>query len=122
LISSAEGKSVREISRSLFCSDQCVRDAISNFNKDGLRCINKKRNKKNKTSAFSQAALKSLEKIVSHPPSYYGLKSELWTLEILANVCYKQKVIKKPVSSRTVGFIVKKIGLNWKQIKRSMRK
>ena len=120
LISSAEGKSVKEISWSLYCSDQCVRDAIRNFNKNGLKCIHEKENSRNSSSTtFDNNALRSLQKIITLHPSYYGIKADTWSLDLLAKVCYDEKIINKKVSSRTVGFILKKIGINWKLTKKT---
>jgi len=120
LISSAEGKSVKEISGSLYCSDQCVRDAIRDFNKNGLKCILEKENSRNNSSkTFDENAIRFLRKVISHHPSYYGIKRKFWTLGLLANVCYEEKIISNKISSRTVGFVLKKIGINWKHIKKA---
>lgn len=120
LISSAEGKSVKEISRSLYCSDQCVRDAIRSFNRNGIKCIHEKENSRNNSSkTFDENAIRSLQKIISRHPSYYGIKTESWTLELLANVCYEEKIINKKVSSRTMGFVIKRVGIDWKYIKKT---
>lgn len=120
LIGSAEGKSVKDLSRSLYCSDQCVRDAILNFNKYGLKSIYEKENTRNKTSrTFNDNAIGNLQKIILHSPSYYGFKDETWTLAMLVNVCYNEKIIERKISSRMMGYVLKKIGVNWKNIKKA---
>ena len=120
LIGSAEGKSVKDISRSLYCSDQCVRDAILNFNKHGLKSIYEKDNARNKTSGiFDDNTIGNLQKIILHPPSYYGLKDKKWTLGTLVNVCYNEKIIERKISSRMLGYVLKKIGLDWKKFKKA---
>lgn len=121
LISSAEGKSVKEISRSLYCSDQCVRDAIRTFNRNGIKCIHEKENSRNSSSkSFDDKAIVSLQKIISRHPSYYGIKTDYWTLGMLANICYKEKILNKKVSSRNIGYVLKKIGVNWKNLKKQV--
>lgn len=119
LLSSAEGKNTTEISLILYCSDQCVRDAINQFNKKGVKSLEEKSHARNSDQkVFKPDGIKKLKEIINNHPSDFGIKNKFWTLNILAKLCYKKKIIKKPVSSRTIGLTLKRIGVNWIEVRK----
>lgn len=118
ILSSAEGKNSTQISQILYCSDQCVRDAINTFNKVGLKCLTEKSHARHDNQKkFSEYAIKQLITMVKDSPRNYGLKTDVWTLDKLAKTCTKNKLVSKSVSPGTVATILKQKKINWKEIK-----
>ncbi len=60
LLSSAAGKTARQIGAELHCSDQSVRNAIRAFEQEGLSCLQEKSHARhNRQSAFDEAGRRS---------------------------------------------------------------
>ncbi|NIP39211.1 MAG: helix-turn-helix domain-containing protein [Candidatus Dadabacteria bacterium] len=120
ILSSAEGKNSSQISQILYCSDQCVRDAINAFNKNGIKSLNEKSHaRQDNQKKFSQSGAKKLVSMAKDSPRKYGVKSDVWTLDKLAKTCSKHKLVSKSVSPSTVAAILKQKKVNWKEIKKT---
>ena len=119
VLSSAEGKNTAQISGTLYCSDQCVRDAINAFNKSGVKCLREKSHARHDNQkTFNESSIKKLISMADESPSKYGVKTTKWTLVKLAKACLKNKIVSKPVSPSTVANILKQKKVNWKEIKK----
>ncbi|NIP30620.1 MAG: hypothetical protein GTN99_03070 [Candidatus Dadabacteria bacterium] len=117
ILSSAEGKNSSQISQSLYCSDQCVRDAINAFNKMGIKCLNEKSHARHDDQRkFNDKNVKKLISMAKDSPRKYGIKADRWTLDKLARACTRNKIVSKRVSPSTVGKILNEKKVNWKDI------
>lgn len=122
LLNSAEGKNTSQISQILYCSDQCVRDAINAFNKHGVKCLDEKTHARHDNQKiFGQKETRKLIAMAKDSPGKYGIKSNTWTLDKLAKACKKNKIVSRPVSPSTIANIFRENRINWKEIKRTTK-
>jgi len=107
-----------QIARRLHCSDQCVRDAMRSFNRDGLACLQEKSHTPHHPQAALDArGLEGLRELVHSSPRAFGQEHSLWSLERLAQVCLGQGLTAHEVSTETIRRALKKLDINWKQAK-----
>ena len=107
-----------QIARRLHCSDQCLRDTLCSFNRDGLACLQAKSHAPHHTQAALEArGLERLRELVHTSPRAFGQEHSLWSLERLAQVCLGQGVTAHAVSDETIRRALKKLDINWKQAK-----
>ncbi len=52
-----------------------------------------------------------------HSPREYGLSSSRWSLQHLAEVSFRTGLTKRQVSYETIRTALKRLGLNWKQMR-----
>jgi transposase len=118
LLSSAEGKTPSQIAQALHCTDQCVRNAIHIFNKNGLSCLQEKSHARHEVqSAFQGAALERLREMIRLSPRSFGYETSLWTLEFLAKACWHRMITTRPVSIYSVSRALKQVGIRWSRAK-----
>lgn len=115
ILSSAEGKNSSQIAQILYCSDQCVRDAINAFNKAGVKCLKEKSHaRRGDQKRFNESGVKKLISMAKENPRKFGIKTDIWTLDKLAKACLKNKIVSKSVSPSTVATILKENKVSWK--------
>lgn len=114
LLSSAQGRTPRHIARELHLSDQCVRNAIHAFNKEGLSSLKEKSHARHDNQgAFDESGLEHLREIIRLSPRTFGHGTSLWTLELLAKTLCQKGLTSRPVSSQNVGRVLRQIGIRW---------
>lgn len=123
LLTSAEERlKPREIAERLRCSDQCVRNALRAFHREGLACIQEKSHAPHDSrSAFDDAGLERLREIVRQSPRAFGRETSIWTLDLLAEVCWVEGLTAWQVSDESIRRAFKKLGTSWKRAKRWIR-
>ncbi len=67
--------------------------------------------------AFTAEAEEKLKDLLHQSPRDYGKDSSLWTLGLLAKVCFEQGLTKKLVSDETIRMILRRLGIRWKRAK-----
>jgi transposase len=118
LLSSAQGRTPRHIAKELHLSDQCVRNAIHAFNKQGPSCLEEKSHARHDNqSAFDKSGLEHLREIIRLSPRTFGHEASIWTLELLAKSCWEKRVTSRPVNSQNVGRALRQIGIRWSRAK-----
>lgn len=56
-----------------------------------------------------------------HPsPRKFGRETSLWTLDLLAEVSYENKLVESQVSAETVRATFERFGIHWKRAKHWM--
>ncbi len=117
LLSSAVDRwNAREIGEQLRISDQCVRNVIHAFEQEGLVCLKEKsRARHDNQSAFDEKGLSRLQDLMRQTPRSYGHQSSLWTLELLAQTCWAERISTRPLSVAGVQGGVRKLGINWQR-------
>jgi transposase len=119
LISAEEECKAPAIAARLRVSDQCVRNAIHAFGKEGIESVKEKSHRPHKTRAsFDAAGLKRLDAMIHASPRDFGQESNVWTLERLAEACHKEGLTTKQVSTETIRRALKQMGVNWKRAKK----
>jgi len=116
LLLSAEGQTPQQIARQLHCGDQTVRNVIRAFEGEGLACLQEKSHRPRRdASSFDGAGLHQLEALIHRSPRDFGLPSSLWTLPLLAKVCFEQQIVGHPISYETVRRGLLKLGIDWRR-------
>lgn len=118
LSSGVKGKNTREIAEQYGVSDQCVRDVIRAFEREGIACLKEKSHRRqDNQSGFDEEGLSRLKDLIRQSPRSYGHESSVWTLESLAQTCWKERVSRRPVSIAGVRVGLRKLGINWQRAK-----
>ena len=122
LLSSAQKKRAAQIAEELHCSDQCVRNAIRAFEAAGLACLQQKSHARHDDQGpFDEAGLERLQEIIRMTPRACGHDSSVWTLELLAERCWQEKISRRPVSVDGVRRALKSVGVQWRRAKQWVR-
>jgi len=115
LLLSDEGLTPQQIAQRLHCGDQTVRNVIRAFDQEGLGCLEEKSSRPHHdNSTFTGEGLQRLANLVHRSPRDFGGKSSLWSLAELANVCFKQGIVARPISYESVRRALVKLGLDWR--------
>jgi transposase len=122
LLSSAQHKTAQQIAEELHISDQCAREAIHAFEREGLACLQEKSHARHDDQRpFDQVGLARLQEIIRLSPRTLGHDSSVWTLALLAETCWAERISRRPVSAESVGRALKSVGIQWRRAKRWIR-
>ena len=114
LLLSAEGLTPQQIAQRLHCGDQTVRNVIRAFEHEGLSCLAQKSSRPHHdNSTFTAEGLQRLHELVHCSPRDFGRPHSLWSLGQLAQVCFEQGLVARPISYETVRRALGKLGLDW---------
>jgi transposase len=118
LLASARMERVPSIARALSCDEQTVRNAIHAFNRHGVQalCAGSHRPHRLRT-ALGHIDAATLKALLHRPPRDFGKPTSLWTLELVAAVCFEQGWTAGRVSTETIRQSLKRLGINWKRAK-----
>ena len=119
LLSSAAGQRAPDIAENLHCSDQTVRNAIKDFNTNGLTALTRKSCRPHTIhAAFDQETAKRLKALLHQSPRAYGKATSLWTLDLAAEVAFAEGVTETCVTGETIRATLKRLGVGWRRAKR----
>jgi transposase len=122
LLSSAAGKTARQIAAELHCSDQTVRSAIRAYEQEGLNCLQERSHARHdEQSAFDEAGRERLREVIRLCPRRYGHESSVWTLDLLAQTCWQEGMSSRPVKADNVSYVLRQMGISWRRAKRWLR-
>jgi transposase len=118
LLASAKRLTPRQIARQLNCADQTVRNAIKAFNEKGLVALTAGSSRpKTVQPLLSEADLQALKAILHQSPRTFGKNTSLWTLNLVAQVCFEQGLTSHQVSDETIRQALKRLKVGWKRAK-----
>ncbi len=119
LLVSAQGKPARAIAADLHCDDQTVRNAMHDFNATGPAALTRGSHVPHTTphAAFQSASLAQLPALLQRSPRTFGKETGVWTLELLADVCFEQGLTARRVSDEAIRGALKRLGIAWKRAK-----
>lgn len=118
LLSAQHRLKVEEIGKRLGCRGQAVREAIHAFEQEGLKCLQaKSRARRDDQQAFNEPAQQHLREVLHHSPRQYGYETSLWTLDLLAQVSWKQGWVQLLVHRDTISATLQRMGVSWKRAK-----
>lgn len=111
------------IARHLSCGDQTVRNAIHAFNLRGLAALQRGSTVAQHLphTAFDTAGLEHLPILIKRSPRTFGKPTSIWTLAVLAEVCFAEGLTPRQVSGETLRATLKRLGSAWKRAKRWIR-
>ena len=116
LLLSAEGHTPRRIARLLSCTDQTARNAIHAFNQEGPGCLSEKSSRpKSVAPIFDEAKCERLKALLHSSPRQSEKARSTWTLALVAEVCFENKLTESLVSDETIRTTLKRMGVNWKR-------
>jgi transposase len=91
---------------------------IKQFNKNGLEVLKAKSNRPhNIKSTFTDGNVEQLKDILHQSPRNFGKETSIWTLDLLAEVSYSQKVAEVLVTGEAVRQALKRFGISWSRAK-----
>ena len=118
LLLSAQGICPREIAEGLGCSEQTVRNAIKQLVTEGISSLKReKMGPKNPPRAFDAPGRERLMTIAHQSPRAFGKAQSQWTLKLLAEVCFEQKLTDTQVSIETIRKAIIALGSSWQRAK-----
>ena len=123
LLASARGDTPIVIARHLSCGDQTVRNAIHAFNLRGRAALQRSSTVAQHLphTAFDAAGLEQLPLLIKRSPRTFGKQTSIWTLELLAEVCFAEGLTPRQVSGETIRATLTRLGIAWKRAKRWIR-
>jgi transposase len=96
VLASARKETARRIARILGCDDQTVRNVIQKFNAIGLGVLKAGSHRPhNISAAFAPEKIEQLKDILHQSPRNFGKETSLWTLNLLAEVSFSEKVAER---------------------------
>ena len=118
LLASARQEHVPAIARALGCNTQTVRNAIHAFNQSGLDALTAGSTRPHRiAAAFDPVAAERLRALAHQSPRQFGHATSVWTLDLLAAVCFAQGITPARVTGETIRVTLKRIGVRWRRAK-----
>jgi transposase len=118
LMSADEALKPREIGERLRCSDQCVRDVLRAFEREGTASLTtKSRARQTPQATFDAAGRQWLTEVIKQSPRTLGFETSLWTLKLLAQLAQREGWSDRVVRPETVGRALQEAGINWRHAK-----
>ena len=119
LLASAAGQRASDIAENLHCSDQTIRNAISDFHSKGLAALTRESCRPHTIhAAFDEEAAKRLKALLHQSPRVYGKPTSLWTLDLVAEVAFAEGLTETSVTGETIRATLKRLGVGWRRAKK----
>jgi transposase len=117
-LASERGEHAIAIARSVGCSDQAVREAITAFNTRGLEALKPGSRRPHKTqAAFSDEQAERLKEFLHQSPRSFGKPTSVWTCDLAAEVSFGKGLTQEQVSGETIRATLKRMGVKWARAK-----
>jgi transposase len=118
VLASARGERAIAIAQQLGCDDQTVRNVIKQFNTDGLGVLQAGSSRPHRLRTVMDAqAMQHIPAILHRSPRDFGKEQSLWSLHLLAQVCFEQGLTSRVLTIEGMRKILRRLGLNWKRAK-----
>lgn len=118
LLASAQNRTPRQIAKQLGCTDQTVRNVIGSFAREGLRCLQRKSSApQSKQPQVDDAKREKLRALLHTSPRAFDKPRSVWTLPLLAEVCFEQGLTKALVSDETSRAALRRRGVKWRRVR-----
>lgn len=115
---SARGKRSGEIAEALGCWPQTVRNAIHDFNERSTESLQpKKSGPKDPERIFEEEKREALLELAHQSPRTFSKNRSTWTLELLAEVAFKEGLTERVVSHEAIRQAILAMGHSWKRAK-----
>ncbi len=118
ILASARGEWAPKIALNLGCNDQTVRNAIAAFNEVGLACLIKGSSVPHRTRlVMGPEQAERLRALLHQSPRAFDQPTSLWTLELAAEVSFKEGISPRKVSAETIRATLSRLGVGWNRAK-----
>lgn len=118
LLASARAERAPDIARALSCGDQTVRNAIHEFNAEGLPSLQRESSRpKTVVPLFDRDRAEQLRALLHRSPRDFDHPTSLWTLELAAQTCAAVGITPYQVSIETLRQALRQLGLTWRRAK-----
>lgn len=118
LLASARGEHATAIASALGCDDQTVRNVIKGFNEHGLDILGKQSCRPHRLrTSIPDEALPRLRDLLHRSPREFGLDRSLWSLPLVAKLCFEQGLVEVPITGASVRRALGRMGVSWKRAK-----
>lgn len=118
LLASNDGQKPSVIAQNLRCASQTVRNVIHDFEQRGLACLEQSSNVPISVKPVLTAEKREQVRAILHQsPRNFGKPTSLWTLKLLAEVCYEQGLSQSHLSAPTILDAIVRLGVSWKRAK-----
>jgi transposase len=118
ILSSIRGERVPRIAEFLGCDEQTERDAIVAFNERGVAALEMgSRRPKTIQPMFSDDGLEKLKALLHRSPRDFGKETNVWTLELAAEISFAEGITSRQVSDDCVRHALKRLKVSWKRAK-----
>jgi len=116
LLQSDQSQRPSQIAASLGCSAQAVRNTLRAFTAEGLACLHQKPSRpKTIHSVWPKARDGDLRALLRLSPRSLGKPARLWTLQLIAQVCFEKGWTARLLSRETIRLVLKRLGIAWKR-------
>jgi|SRR6185312_1455194 len=118
LLASAQRRRPAHIAKALGCSTQTVRDALNAFAARGTACLRaKSKAPHNPHAAWPKQRDDDLRALLHQSPRTLGKPTSLWTLPLVARVCFEKGWTTRVLSGEAIRLALKRLGVGWKRAK-----
>ena len=118
LLASAQGLPLRRIAANLGCAKGTVANAINAFAAEGLACLKEKSSRPHSARPFLTADhAPALEDLLHHSPRHAGKPTSLWTLDLVASVCFQHGWTPRVLSGEAIRQALLRLGISWQRAK-----
>jgi len=118
LLASAQGHAPAVIARQLGCTARTVRNAIHTFRHEGLDCLHAKSSRPHSARPFLDETYTTALQDLLHPsPRTLDKPTSLWTLDLVAEVCYSRGWTPRPLTGEAIRVALKRLGIRWRRAK-----
>jgi hypothetical protein len=118
LLASADGQTPAGIARTLGCTPATVRNTIHAFAAEGLTCLKEKSSRPHSARPLLDGAFdEPLRHLLHQSPRVFGQPRSIWTLGLVARVCYAQGWTPRVLSLDTIRLAIRRLGVSWKRAK-----
>jgi transposase len=118
LLASARGELAPQIAQHLGCDAETVRNAIKAFHQSGLAALGKGSSRPHTShAAFPGEKAEPLRALLHQSPRTFDQPTNLWTLELAAEVSFQQGLTPERVSGETIRATLARLGVRWQRAK-----
>ena len=118
LLASARAERAPDIARALSCGDQTVRNAIREFNAEGVASLQRASSRpKTVVPLFDRARAEQLRALLQRSPRDFGHKTSVWTLRLAAQTCVTEGITPYLVSMETIRQALRLLDIRWRRAK-----
>jgi len=118
LLASAQARIPAEIGDSFGCCEQTVRNVVHAFNQRGLSAIERESCRpKMVLHIFDEPRTVALRDLLHRSPRDFNQPTSVWTLQLAAQVCYREGLTDYVVSHETIRQALLRLGVRWRRAK-----
>jgi transposase len=116
LLASARGHRPSEIAPFVGCCPVTVHNTIHAFEREGTGSLEaKSKGPKNPTRVWPRDRDDELRELLHQSPRTFGKPRSLWTLGLIADVCFERKLTARRLTAQSISVILARMGINWKR-------